>query len=1088
MTQTLIVSSEAELVDAYEALSNLQGGGEIHLTHAFEGQTINLNGANAGTQPVTIRSADPDDPVSISRISTNDVDNMRISDLKVSSDGIDRDEWRDDLSVVNSRNIELENIEFTSIATEWYDPDDPDAVLAETLGTIRDSSGVSFSNNTVSGYYQGLSVLETTDIEIRGNDISHMQGDGIRMGGVENITVADNYMHDFFGAVHSFNHNDMIQVWSTNTTIVSNNITISGNILDAGDGAAAQAIFFNNEALFAHGDTDHVYTNINITDNLIYNGHYHGITVGGADGVTIDGNTVLWNSDAVQISHSGEEGVSTIPGIDLFQVTGATVTNNIAGRYEIDGAQTGGNELIDYIRPNNPDYVGNHFVNTAQGGDVVLDDLRLRADSDWIGTGSDHTAPLLQSEEGVTSVVTSATASGDNAVMIFDASYSVDEDGFVDPADYTFRWTFGDGTVREGAVVAHRFDEPGNHDVQLQILQNDEVMSEDVRNYDVASNDLIMLNFDGGLEDTSDYDTILAFEGNTTNQGADGNGFRIGGGDDITASRNNDHFHDLESFGISLDIQVLGDSEGRFIHHHGVMWGQVDENGVVSFRLDTDEGSFSVDSGDLSIHDGNFHEVAIGYSDVAGQLVLSIDGTVVDSIDANGVTAGQNSQLLVFGNNFGDSVDAVLDNIYVGISPSDAGVTIPGAEIDQATLDATLVDPDAPPALPAKATPEIGPLVLPAYRTEAPPEENDSDWQLALDFESDPQDTGVSFPVYDTNALVDHEGGTGYRIGGYSKLTVDRGTSELHELDSFAFGMDVQFDDFDAEGRFMRFYQVFEASLDGQGNVAFQLKTDAGDHEVTADASVLTDGGVHRFEIAYSSADRFLEMRIDGDVVGRVEAWGTTAEQKWWGLTLGDEWHSSPDGVIDNVIFGHDVALLDGGAASGAKEVDTIQPTTLPSAVEAVVAAGSDGEEIVTPQGTEPEGETALNGETGSVEVVGEVIAPAASLVAELDGGALNQTTPPASEVPETWLDQLFEFFMSLLGIETGDPDIARAALPQPQQTAEPETLTGLAPEDPEETAADDVMSLFLSPEQSAMELMHQDQLAEENAEEDIAA
>lgn len=694
--QIIEVSSSSELAAAYDILSNTTGGGHIVIASDADGFAIDLR--DGGGEPVHITSADPDDPATISRIATNGVENLRVSDLNVSSIDTARPDWHTDVAITASRNIELENLDFSSTATRLYDPAEEGAHLAETLGTIRSSQDVSFSSNSVSGYYQGLSIFESTDLVVDGNDFTELQGDGIRMGGVQNIDITNNYMHDFFGTVQTFNHNDMIQLWSTNADLVSSGITISGNILDAGDGASYQTIFFNNEALLREGQVDHIYSDITISNNLIHSGNIHGITINGADGVDVFNNTVLWNTDAGMIARAGEEGVSSMPGIQLNRVTDATVTDNISGRIDVSDAVQTGNHIIDYDTPTSDNYIGLHFVGATEGGDADLTDLRLRPDSEWQGSGADDTDPLTVSESGVVPVVTVAESSVDLEVLVFNAGFSVDETGFVDPDSHTFRWHFGDGTVREGVEVVHRFDTPGSHDVRLEILNGaNEVIAESDRNVDVESNTFFSLDFENGLQDGSSYDSILDVQGDMV-ASDDGTGFMIGRSDQVGAARWNDHYHNLESFGISLDMKIIDDDVGRFIHLHNVMYGQINSDGQVSFRLDTNEGIFRVDSGDVTIHDGEFHKISVGYSDQAGTLVLMIDGVIVGSTEASGTTGSQGSHSFLVGSDYTDAPDAVVDNIYFGLNPSAAGVEIDGAGIDPAVFEATLVDPADPPS------------------------------------------------------------------------------------------------------------------------------------------------------------------------------------------------------------------------------------------------------------------------------------------------------------------------------------------------------------------------------------------------------
>jgi hypothetical protein len=85
--QMVTVDTPAELASAYAQLSTAPGGGTIGLAAGFPaGAEINLSGG--GSNPVHITSADPSDPVRVSRIALDNADNIRVSRLRVNGDGI----------------------------------------------------------------------------------------------------------------------------------------------------------------------------------------------------------------------------------------------------------------------------------------------------------------------------------------------------------------------------------------------------------------------------------------------------------------------------------------------------------------------------------------------------------------------------------------------------------------------------------------------------------------------------------------------------------------------------------------------------------------------------------------------------------------------------------------------------------------------------------------------------------------------------------------------------------------------------------------------------------------------------------------
>ncbi len=199
--------------------------------------------------------------------------------------------------------------------------------------------------------------------------------------------ISDNYMHDFYGATQSSNHSDMIQIWGTGAKILNQNIEISGNTLDAADGAATQSIFIRNENFGANEPSGGYFQNIQIFDNFIHNGHYHGIGVSEIENLEIYNNTILWNTDAKMVAGPGEPGLTSPPWIRAANSINITLENNVGGNiYTYDAKGTlveNGNYIINYNDPGSDGYVDNHFYDVT--GYTSLEDLQVLPDSPLYG-------------------------------------------------------------------------------------------------------------------------------------------------------------------------------------------------------------------------------------------------------------------------------------------------------------------------------------------------------------------------------------------------------------------------------------------------------------------------------------------------------------------------------------------------------------------------------------------------------------------------------------------------------------------------------------------------------------------------------
>jgi len=385
------VDSPAALEQAYLDLSAwANGGGTVLLAEGFP-MLAEIALSGGGANPVHITSADPETPVRVTRIVLDGVDNLRLSQIHVDSSTMVRPENDRDIDITRSTRIGLIENLFTSDGSVLFDPADPNAVLGERLSMIADSDTITVSNNRIRGHEQGLTFRNSRQIRVTGNDITAIQGDGIRLIGVQDVLVAANVLYDFSATPNEFTHSDFIQMWSRNAEIVSRDITITGNVFDTGNGVAVQGIWLGNPA-YTRGDTGHIYENITITDNLIYTGAANGIGVTGAQNVVIEGNTLLWNRAAVTIKADGD--TSFFPRIRLHEdITEARVRGNLTARILHGPRVVPQDNILISWSPSASSYAGRHFAGLGEGGDIGPEGWRLRADSPWVGTGASASQP-----------------------------------------------------------------------------------------------------------------------------------------------------------------------------------------------------------------------------------------------------------------------------------------------------------------------------------------------------------------------------------------------------------------------------------------------------------------------------------------------------------------------------------------------------------------------------------------------------------------------------------------------------------------------------------------------------------------------
>ena len=303
----LVVTNSEELRDA---LASVTGGEEIRLAYNPDGYNI-PNGVDfAPSSTVVITSLDPSRPADIHQLLLKGAENLHFEGLSFVSTEAESDPKAFQLHFSNSKNITIEDSEFKGAANGIRGSDDPDLVDGSRLLSVRNSEGFQFIGNSVEGYNHGLVFREVKNTIVRDNDISKLQGDGIRMVDVDNMLIEENYIHDFIGSAKNVNHMDMIQLWSTDAKTASQNIQIRSNVFDSGSGYATQTIHMRNETVdLGVEGRDFFYRNIVIEDNVIRNGHLNGIRLGEVDGLQIKNNKLILNPDTPMILKMTEDGL-----------------------------------------------------------------------------------------------------------------------------------------------------------------------------------------------------------------------------------------------------------------------------------------------------------------------------------------------------------------------------------------------------------------------------------------------------------------------------------------------------------------------------------------------------------------------------------------------------------------------------------------------------------------------------------------------------------------------------------------------------------------------------------------------------------
>ncbi|HYZ48228.1 MAG TPA: right-handed parallel beta-helix repeat-containing protein [Sphingomonas sp.] len=177
------------------------------------------------------------------------------------------------------------NINFNEVTFHGSLDNDPsnDGVGLYAIGV----SGLKVANCTFTQLFRGLAITGSSNVSVQSNDFHDLRSDGTVVSSTDGISIDGNSYSNFHP--NATDHADAIQFWNTGQTKGSSNITIKDNVLmqpDPVPPGGVQGIFISDPLTYG-------YKNILIQNNVLYsNGAYNGITVFGADGVQIIGNTV----------------------------------------------------------------------------------------------------------------------------------------------------------------------------------------------------------------------------------------------------------------------------------------------------------------------------------------------------------------------------------------------------------------------------------------------------------------------------------------------------------------------------------------------------------------------------------------------------------------------------------------------------------------------------------------------------------------------------------------------------------------------------------------------------------------------------
>jgi Ca2+-binding RTX toxin-like protein len=646
----VFVSSSGELKSA---LANAQSGDTIKLAAGNYGDLYLAASATSDVNfpaGVTITSADAGNPAVFSGMNLRGVANLTIDGVVFDYEFAAGDPiFLHPFSVSDSRNITIRNSTFDGDVAQGVSASDNGYASGVGL-SVRGSTNVRLENNEVSQFHRGIIVLESADIAVVGNDIHGIRSDGMNFAEVDGVLIERNHLHDFVASAGSTDHRDMIQFWTNGTDQPSRDIIIRSNFLDIGQGDYTQSIFMRNDQVDQGlAGIELFYQNVLIENNVIINGHLHGIVVGETNGLMIRNNSVLHaDGSAVDGPDSGVE----IPQISVAATsTGVIITNNltsnIAGYTNQAGWTVTGNAIVQDQNANGSGYYGDIFLASSLEpvngvhGFILLPGSAL----DLANVGSSLTQP--NADSGLLAARFHVTRpDGNGAARVFDASFT---DGL--PAGTRLEWNFDDGTASFGTIVRHTFASGGEYGVTLTIRLPDGSVSVARLTVGIAGADVLELGPTGAFVA---YDngspTVLA-----KSAAGSADGLQLGATGSV-AIVSRAHVVDLvaaDEFRIDMSLRAdAAGSAGELFRLHGSLVASVTSTGELTFTLVPKAGAQVVlTTSGAGLGDQAEHDISITVAD--GQIAILVDGKILATRASTGDMAFSGSQDLAFGHPWG---------------------------------------------------------------------------------------------------------------------------------------------------------------------------------------------------------------------------------------------------------------------------------------------------------------------------------------------------------------------------------------------------------------------------------------------------
>ena len=265
---------------------------------------------------------------------------------------------------------------------------------------------------------------------------------------------------------------------------------------------------------------------------------------------------------------------------------------------------------------------------------------------------------------------------GDPSTFVFDASLSANSDGFLPAGDIEYTWDLGDGNIKTGALVKHRYSEPGGYEVTLTARQIDGHQSS---NTTIARVDETLLaSFDFNQRDaidTSSYETAVKYRANKNLKkhyetiGSQNLAYRLENNTGFKII--SPHVQSQNQFSLSFDVRRNQTGKGGgtvFSMPNSFELSVLHDGAVLVTSKQQKDKIHQLRSASGLVNDLKWHSIRLDYDAVTHKMRLYVDGAPVSQsyVDGLGLVSHGNHKLQLGGKY---SLKALIDNIKITSEP-----------------------------------------------------------------------------------------------------------------------------------------------------------------------------------------------------------------------------------------------------------------------------------------------------------------------------------------------------------------------------------------------------------------------------------